>query len=294
MTQVRLLNETQRETLAAIADTFVARLSPEEEELLIEKALQVPNNCFTRSQLSEFAKLDGSSSKVVDRIERKLPHVLSPKRINDFILVLTLLSYRPSSIALTGTWTLFKDLSQADREKVLLGWKNSSFTLFSKLLYNAMMGLCIIESYQSMSTPLYKSVMYPGIEGGYAYFQKQPDYKKVEHERLHMLTTEEAKRQKKYDAIIVGSGAGGGVTAAELSKAGLSVLVIEKGKYYHQDEYDVDNDEVALQSLFENGGMTPNATGSVNFLAASTFGGGTAVNYLASIGVKTHTLQFDI
>ncbi|KAG2234997.1 hypothetical protein INT48_000239 [Thamnidium elegans] len=284
MTKSNILNATQRETLAAIANTFVARLTPAQEETLINNTLKVPNNCFTSSQLSQFAQLDASSSDIIDRIEQKLPLTLSPKQINDFIMALNLLSYRPTSIAFTGTWTLFKDLSQTDRENVLLGWKRSSFAIFSKQLYNSLMGLCIISAYGSMETPLYKSLVYPGIEGGHAYFKQQPDYQKVNHERLHMLTTEEAKGKKKYDAIIIGSGAGGGVMAAELSKAGLSVLVIEKGKYYHQDEFDADNDEFALTCLFENGGTAPNSTGSVNFLTASTFGGGTTVNYLASIG----------
>jgi aspartate oxidase len=125
--------------------------------------------------------------------------------------------------------------------------------------------------------------MYPGAEGGNAYFQQQTDYKKIEHERLHMLSTEEAIDHKPFDVNVIGSGAGGGVAAAELSKAGLSVLVIEKGKYYHQDGY-------AYRHLFENGGTAPNAADSVNFLAASTFGGGTTINYLASIPVSTRDI----
>ncbi|GAA5798791.1 hypothetical protein HPULCUR_004197 [Helicostylum pulchrum] len=286
MTKSNILNATQRETLEAISNTFVARLTPEQERTLINNTLKIPNNCFTPSQISQFAQLDASSSGIIDRIEEKLLLALSPKKMNDFIMLLNLLSYRPTSIALTGTWTLFKDLSQTDRENVLLGWKRSSFSIFSKQLYNSLMGLCVVSAYGSMEAPLYKSIVYPGIEGGHAYFKQQPDYQKVNHERLHMLTTEEAKGKKKYDAIIIGSGAGGGVMAAELSKAGLSVLVIEKGKYYHQDEFDADNDEFALTCLFENGGTAPNSTGSVTFLAASTFGGGTTVNYLASIGFE--------
>lgn len=132
--------------------------------------------------------------------------------------------------------------------------------------------------------------MYPGAEGGNAYFQQQTDYKKIEHERLHMLSTEEAIDHKPFDVNVIGSGAGGGVAAAELSKAGLFVLVIEKGKYYHQDEMPVDDDGYAYRHLFENGGTAPNAAGSVNFLAASTFGGGTTINYLASIPVSTRDI----
>jgi choline dehydrogenase-like flavoprotein len=40
------------------------------------------------------------------------------------------------------------------------------------------------------------------------------------------------KQPKKYDAVIVGSGAGGGMAAYILSKAGLKVCIIEAGYMY--------------------------------------------------------------
>ena len=49
---------------------------------------------------------------------------------------------------------------------------------------------------------------------------------------------------KKYDICIVGSGAGGSPIAYELSNAGYDVVVLEKGKYYHEE--DIDKDEIAV------------------------------------------------
>ena len=40
------------------------------------------------------------------------------------------------------------------------------------------------------------------------------------------------KNAKQYDAVIVGSGAGGGMAAYVLAKAGLSVCIIEAGPSY--------------------------------------------------------------
>ncbi len=40
------------------------------------------------------------------------------------------------------------------------------------------------------------------------------------------------KQSKKYDAVIVGSGAGGGMAAYVLSNAGLKICLIEAGPMY--------------------------------------------------------------
>ena len=40
------------------------------------------------------------------------------------------------------------------------------------------------------------------------------------------------KQSKKYDAIIIGSGAGGGMAAYVLSNAGLKVCLLEAGPMY--------------------------------------------------------------
>jgi len=43
--------------------------------------------------------------------------------------------------------------------------------------------------------------------------------------------------QQDYDYIIIGSGFGGSVSALRLSEKGYKVLVIEKGKWYHADDF---------------------------------------------------------
>ncbi len=47
-----------------------------------------------------------------------------------------------------------------------------------------------------------------------------------------------------YDICIVGSGAGAGPVAYELSKAGYKVLVLEKGPWYKRE--DMFKDEIAV------------------------------------------------
>ena len=39
---------------------------------------------------------------------------------------------------------------------------------------------------------------------------------------------------KHVNAVVVGGGAGGGIVAKELAEAGLSVVLLERGKWYHR------------------------------------------------------------
>ena len=87
------------------------------------------------------------------------------------------------------------------------------------------------------------------------------------------------------DVCVIGSGAGGGVVAAELAGAGKSVCVLEMGGHY--EERDFDQLELsAYQRLFLNGGPFPTAEGQVGIVAGSAVGGGTVVNWTNCL--RTH------
>ncbi len=87
------------------------------------------------------------------------------------------------------------------------------------------------------------------------------------------------------DAVIVGSGAGGGVIAAKLAAAGLSVVVLEMGGYH--TEADFNQLELwAWQNLYWRGGPTPTADMNVTLQAGSGLGGGTVVNWTNSLRTK--------
>ena len=62
----------------------------------------------------------------------------------------------------------------------------------------------------------------------------------VEHVSLRNVS----HRRERYDAIVVGSGAGGGPVAQILSEAGMEVLVLEKGPWYTKRDFV--HDEIAM------------------------------------------------
>lgn len=83
------------------------------------------------------------------------------------------------------------------------------------------------------------------------------------------------------DVAVVGSGAGGGVVAAELAAAGLDVLVLEKGGYYNEANFNQREMEM-MRRLYLDGGLTASRDQGVVVLAGSCLGGGTVVNYTTS------------
>jgi len=85
-----------------------------------------------------------------------------------------------------------------------------------------------------------------------------------------------------FDAIVIGSGAGGGVAAAELARRGLQVLVLEKGPFVPEDQLG-EGEARGMERLYLDRGMTATRDLSVAILAGSCVGGGTLVNWTACI-----------
>jgi choline dehydrogenase-like flavoprotein len=80
------------------------------------------------------------------------------------------------------------------------------------------------------------------------------------------------------DVVIVGSGAGGAVAAAELAEAGLDVLVLEAGKHYNRDNYPSDHLE-AISELYRDGGLTiAEGKPPIPVPVAKVIGGTTVIN----------------
>lgn len=87
-----------------------------------------------------------------------------------------------------------------------------------------------------------------------------------------------AELLKKYDAIVIGSGASGAVMAYELSKKGLKVLVVERGKRFEPSQ-DFQHNELKMYSrLYKHSGLQTTKNNDITIAQGQTVGGSTVIN----------------
>ncbi|MEM7138394.1 MAG: GMC family oxidoreductase [Myxococcota bacterium] len=118
-------------------------------------------------------------------------------------------------------------------------------------------------------------------------------YRKAE-ERGWLITNAtdlESSVTVEADVVIVGTGAGGGTAAETLTKAGLSVVLLEAGPLKTSSEFDMD-EESAYADLYQEGTGRANKTGSIVILQGRSVGGSTTVNWTTSFRTPPQTLQF--
>ncbi|HMJ04357.1 MAG TPA: GMC family oxidoreductase N-terminal domain-containing protein [Conexibacter sp.] len=173
-----------------------------------------------------------------------------------------------------GGLTRFSALPRAQREQVLLRWCDSRLTqrraAFHGLKRAALTAYYGLPGPDGGRNPALEAMDYPGAPG------------KPENAPAKALTPLPIMESTTLDCdvCIVGSGAGGGVAAAVLSAAGLDVVVLERGGYY--DDEDFDGGELSAFADMYSGSPAATDDGSVALVAGACLGGGTVVNYSTS------------
>jgi choline dehydrogenase-like flavoprotein len=92
------------------------------------------------------------------------------------------------------------------------------------------------------------------------------------------------------DVVVIGSGAGGAVVAAELAAAGSDVIVLEMGDYLNEADFTGNEAEMTRRLFLGRGLLTTNDLG-ITVLAGSCLGGGTVVNWSDSLRTPPEVLD---
>ena len=242
-----------------------------------------PAELATIAELAE-TFVRGGSVRRASLAAEALSRAADRDQVRQLRLVLRLLESRVVGLLLTGRPTAFRDRAPAERERVLLGWAHSRLPL-RRSAFQAYRKLLTFLAYADpgpagQANPLHAAIGYrpdrPPVTSSLAGIVP------LDIHRRASPTAPDGSIMLEADVVVVGSGAGGGVIADELSAAGRSVVVVEAGPFL--DEAHLPTDELdAYSRVYLNHGLLTTWDGAVTMLAGTAVGGGTLVNWMTSI-----------
>jgi choline dehydrogenase-like flavoprotein len=211
-----------------------------------------------------------------------LAKALSPDELRQIGRALSLLDSRLVNGCLTGQFRRLTALDRAGRERVLRAWARSrlaplraGFQVFKRLA----LFLCYTRlDPHTGHNPHWADIGYPGPVAPGQGAAPLPVLSVAEDVTLEA------------DVAVIGSGAGGGVVAAELAAAGHRVVVLEKGGYFHEADFD-GAERASTERLFEKRGLSTTRDAGVVLLAGSNLGGGTTVNWMTCLRTPEYVLR---
>jgi hypothetical protein len=229
-----LFDRSQLETLSAVTDTIAASD--------VDAAKAHAHDPVMR----DFYLRKASDLKVADLICDALVAFMHPEQVAEFRILIAALDTALGTFLLTGHWGRFASLSVPVRDSILLAWSNSWWLTFRKAfvgLRNATALFYFTALPDGRRNPNWDAIGYPG---------PPPKPAAVSPSAPRAFAPEQIRQNTilECDAVVVGSGAGGGVCAGVLARAGFRVIVLEKGGYF--DAGDLPHTEVRRWSDLES------------------------------------------
>nr|XP_043611477.1 long-chain-alcohol oxidase FAO2-like [Erigeron canadensis] len=304
-------SSSQIKSLAAICEAFIP-------------PVPLPPNSNSNDAIRSFYAASGSQHPTPQEVAEKMAKRYPSQALFVLKLILTLLSTKLGSLLFCGTvcfdtkWPFihsFCDMGWNKREKILQNWSNTPKWFIPQLrlvfLMFKSMCLCVFFSFtdENSYNPSLEAIGYDHVESrsndsvkshkarpldkGVVETGKESDatfMELVKSKGLEIENGENGVYNIKCDVVIVGSGCGGGVAATVLSRSGYKVVVVEKGHYFVSDDYS-QLEGPSIDELYENGGVLSTLDGKITILAGSSVGGGSVVNWSASIKTPDDVIE---
>ncbi|MCO5562347.1 hypothetical protein L7F22_015973 [Adiantum nelumboides] len=243
---------------------MVPRLNAEDAAAVIASLPPTATDA-QRAKVVDFAHTGfNDHPRLLDKWARQAKASLSPSTVSQISLLLSILGTRPGCLALTGRIGPFQALDHPTRESILLSWLSSPIGTIQKAAAG-LKGITLIVFYRHYQ-PAWEAIGYedgrptdwknaPGAE------EETPAYPyKFENEKVQAQPAE------------------------------VKVLVVDKGIYLHPNDMNGREDD-GYTNLYDGEGLLPTEDGSLNVLAGSTFGGGTTINWSASLKPRAFLRQ---
>ena len=239
--------------LEAICDTLLPALEPPDE---------------SSAELAAYYRRCASDLNVAQRLADLLSQENAQTKADLRQLLSMFISPGPSML-FAGSAHPFKELSLQKRSQYLLALSNSPVAKLRKG-YQGIKRLAFLL-YFSVPDTTGENPNWPVVD-----YTPAPPPTNAPANMTPLSITQDTTLSA--DVVVIGSGAGGGVVAAELAQEGKSVIVLEKGGYNHDGNFT--QREFQSSELFLKRGAMGTEDLGVLIMAGSTLGGSTIINWM--------------
>ncbi len=262
----RLLSERARRALVAVCDTLIPALEA--------KSGQSANDAYYAASASILG--------VPQRMAQAFAELPDEGDRNRIRRLLALFEHPAFNLVMGGGFRAFSGMDATRRERYLLKWAESRLGP-RRAAFNALKRLTAFffftEQDDSGGNPAWPAIGYPAVRAESA--MPSPLVPRAAVSQPIRPLAVERDQILDCDAVVIGSGAGGGVVAGELQAAGKDVIVLEQGGHYSESDFAWGEGEGIARLYLESGRVTSSDQGML-ILAGSCLGGGTVVNYTTS------------
>lgn len=304
-------SSSEIQSLSSICGTFIPSV-PMESTYIAGKG-DPPSKT-----LESYYLASGSQHPIPDEVAELLRKRAIPEAVSLIRWVLWILATRLGTLILCGfasfSWKYpfiykFSEIPAEKREEILKSWSRERSLIALKLAFVVLKIFCFYTFFsltdENSENPVFNAIGYridTGDDGDDETLSKNQSERSLQKGIIDTANLSETSfldslTQKglqvtldpvldlyklKCDVVVVGSGSGGGVAAAVLASSGQKVIVVEKGNYFTPEDYS-SIEAPSLNQLYESGGILSTLDGKTMIFAGSTVGGGSAVNWSASI-----------